>query len=70
MGAPTITRVSVKPGGLANGAQEFLLTALDISDVTQAVSFVITCAITQVAFPDLDYESCKQYIGFALNNVI
>lgn len=53
-----------------NTAQELYLTTLHISNVIQSASFIIACAITQVAFPELDYESCKQYIGLFLNNII
>lgn len=50
--------------------QELHLTTLHISNVIQAASFVVACAIAQVAFPQMDFERCKQYIGFFLSNVI
>lgn len=69
IGVPTTIRASALSGAESTD-QEPLLTTLHISDVIQAASFIVACAITQVAFPELDYESCKQYIGFFLNNII
>lgn len=69
IGVPTTIRASALSGAESSD-QEPLLTTLHISDVIQAASFIVACAITQVAFPELDYESCKQYIGFFLNNII
>lgn len=53
-----------------NTDQELFLTSLQISDAIQSTSFIIACAIAQVAFPELDYEGCKQYIGLFLNGII
>lgn len=37
-------------------------TPLHIRDSINAASFIIACAVAQVAYPDLDYESCKMYV--------
>ncbi len=69
IGVPTMISASALLGA-ENVAQELHLTMLHVSDVIQSASFIIVCAIIQVAFPELDYESCKQYIGVFLNNII
>ena len=69
IGVPTAIRASALSGAESTD-QEPLLTTLHISNVIQAASFIVACAIAQVAFPELNYESCKQYIGLFLNNII
>ena len=46
------------------------LTPTCISDVVNAAAFIVACAITQIAYPTLDYEGCKQYISFFLHGVM
>lgn len=46
------------------------LTPLYVLDTVDAASFIIACAVTQVVYPELDFESCKQYIGLFLHGVI
>ena len=69
IGVPTMIGVSAL-FDTGNTAQELHLTTLHIPNVIQSASFIIACAIAQVAFPELDFESCKQYIGLFLNNII
>lgn len=69
IGVPTTIRASALSVS-KNVPQDLLLTTFHISDVIKVASFVVACAIAQVAFPELDYESCKQCIGFALHNII
>lgn len=69
IGVPTIIGAS----SLFNAddmVQELHLTTLHISTVIQAASFVVACAIAQVAFPQMGFERCKQCIGLFLNNFI
>ena len=56
----------------AKGAIEpdVLFTPSGIVDVIPAAAFVIAAAITQVAYPELDYESVKQYIELFLHGII
>ena len=69
IGVPTATRAPVEPGA-ESGDPELLLTPINVSDIIQTTSSIIACAIAQVAFPELDYEGCKQYIGLFLNGII
>ena len=48
---------------------ELFFTPLHIQDSINAASFIIACAVAQVAYPDLDYESCKMYINLFLHGV-
>lgn len=50
--------------------EELLLAPLQVTDAISIASFIIACAIAQIAYPELDYESCKQYTGLALYGVI
>ena len=45
-------------------------TSIHILDVINAASFIIANAVTQVVYPELDYNDCKQYIEFSLHGVI
>ena len=49
---------------------DLFFTPLHIRDSINAASFIIACAITQVAYPDLDYESCKMYINLFLHGIV
>ncbi|NCE65094.1 GPR endopeptidase [Pseudoflavonifractor sp. 524-17] len=53
-----------------NFDDSLFLTPTCISDVVEAAAFVIACAITQIVYPELDYEDCKQCIGLFLNGVV
>lgn len=48
---------------------ELFFTPLHIQNSINAASFIIACAVAQVAYPDLDYESCKMYINLFLHGV-
>lgn len=52
------------------GENGLLLAPVQVADAISIASFIIACAIAQIAYPELDYESCKQYIGLALHGVI
>lgn len=49
---------------------EQFLTPVNIVNAINAAAFVIACAITQMVYPELDFESCKQYISFFLYDVV
>lgn len=52
------------------GEKGLLLAPVHVADAISIASFIIACAIAQIAYPELDYESCKQYIELALHGVI
>lgn len=52
------------------GEKGLLLAPVHVAEAISIASFIIACAIAQIAYPELDYESCKQYIGLALHGVI
>lgn len=52
------------------GEKGLLLAPVQVADTISIASFIIACAIAQIAYPELDYESCKQYIGLTLHGVI
>lgn len=54
----------------ADAGPDYFLTPISISDVIDAASFIIACAISQMAYPELDYKNCKQYIEFFLHGVV
>lgn len=45
------------------------LSPVHISTIINVASFIIACAVTQVAYPELDYESCKRYIELFLHDI-
>ena len=45
-------------------------TTTNILDTINVASFVIACAITQVIYPELDYEDCKRWIEFSLHGIV
>ena len=48
---------------------DLFLTSTYISEAINTAAFIISCAIAQIAYPDLDYESCKQCIGLFLTGI-
>ena len=52
------------------GEKELLLAPVQVAEAISIASFIIACAIAQTAYPELDYESCKQYIELALHGGI
>ena len=52
------------------GEKELLLAPVQVAEAISIASFIIACAIAQIAYPELDYESCKQYIELALHGGI
>lgn len=52
------------------GEEELLLAPVQVAEAISIASFMIACAIAQIAYPELDYESCRRYIGLLLNGVI
>lgn len=52
------------------GEKGLLLAPVHVAEAISIASFIIACAIAQIAYPELDYESCKQYIGLALHGII
>lgn len=63
---PTVIRI---PALKADG-QELLMTHFHIEDVVKTASFIIACSITQLSYPEFDYESCKQGVELCLNNIM
>lgn len=76
VGVPVIAVVvptslsAAAPSDAGTGAEELLLAPVQVADTISIASFMIACAIAQIAYPELDYESCKQYIGLVLHGVI
>ena len=48
---------------------ELLRAPLSVLDSVNVASFAIACAVTQVVYPELDFESCQRYIEFFLHGV-
>ena len=46
------------------------LTPVYVAEAIQVASFTIACAVAQIAYPDLDYNDCKQCIGLFLNGIM
>ena len=65
---PTAIRMA-DLGGERPVDRELFLTPTHISSVINVASFILACAITQVVYPELDYESCKQYIELFLHDI-
>ena len=53
-----------------NPGSGFFLTHAHVSEAISMAAFIIACAVIQIAYPELDYENCKQYIGFFLNGIV
>ena len=66
---PTVINAAA-PSDDEVGEKGLLLAPVQVADAISIASFIIACAIAQIAYPELDYESCKQYIGLALHGVI
>ena len=56
-------------GGERPADRELFLTPTHISSVINVASFILACAGTQVVYPELDYESCKQYIELFVHDI-
>ena len=52
------------------GEEELLLAPVQVAEAISIASFIVACALVQIAYPELDYESCKQYIGLSLYGII
>lgn len=76
VGVPVIavvvpTAISVAtPSDDGAGEKGLLLAPVQVAEAISIASFIIACAITQIAYPELDYGSCKQYIEFCLRGII
>ena len=76
IGVPVIavavpTAISVAaPSGDGAGEKGLLLAPVQVAEAISIASFIIACALVQIAYPELDYESCKQYIGLTLHGII
>ncbi len=76
VGVPVIavvvpTAISVAaPSDDGAGEKGLLLAPVQVADAISIASFIIACAITQIAYPELDYRSCRRYIGLLLSGVI
>lgn len=46
-----------------------LLKPTNVSENIQIAAFVIACPITQIIYPDLDYDQCNRYIELFLNGI-
>lgn len=53
-----------------NGSSDLSLTPAHVSDVIDTAAQIISCAITQTAYPTLDYEDCKQCIGLFAHGLL
>ncbi len=49
---------------------DLLVTPVRVMEATTSASKIIACAIAQAAYPELDYEDCRQYVEFFLHNII
>ncbi len=52
-----------------NGIQISSLAPSNVGEIIDTAALIIACAITQVAYPSLDYESCRQCIDLSANNI-
>ena len=52
------------------GEKGLLLAPVQVAEAISIASFLIACAIAQIAYPELDYKSCRRYIGLLLSGVI
>lgn len=66
---PTVICMESPPGD-SDMEQQLLLAPIHIEESISIASFIIACAIALAAHPELDYESCKQYIEYILHSVI
>ena len=66
---PTAISVAA-PSDDGAGKKGLLLAPVQVADAISIASFIIACAITQIAYPELDYKSCRRYIGLLLSGVI
>lgn len=58
---PAAIRMADLSAGVNVDPEQFI-TPVNIVNVINIVAFVIACAITQVAYSELDYKSYKRYI--------
>lgn len=61
---------AVVPSDDGAGEEELLLAPAHVAGAISIASFIISCAVAQIAYPELDYESCKQYIELCLHGII
>lgn len=66
---PTVlpmSAVSSKDNGLHNSS----LTPSNIVEIIDVAATIIACAITQIVYPTLDYEDCRQCIGLFAHGIL
>lgn len=65
---PTALSVSDFSSG-DNGLQVSSLAPSNVGEIINTAALIIACAITQAAYPSLDYESCRQCIELSAYNL-
>lgn len=70
IGVPTAIQASRLPADNHAVPTRLVLTPTHVEEAIKVGAFIITCAILQAAYPELDYETCKNYIGMSIYGVI
>ena len=70
IGVPTAIQASMLSADNHAIPDRLVLTPTHIEEAIKAGAFIISCAILQTAYPELDYEACKNYIGMSLYGVL
>ena len=70
IGVPTAIQASSLPADNHAISDRLVLTPTHIEEAIKVGAFIISCAILQAAYPELDYETCKNYIGMSIYGVI
>ena len=70
IGVPTAIQASSLSAGNHAMPDRLFLTPAHIEEAIKVGTFIISCAILQTAYPELDYEACKNYIGMSLYGVL
>lgn len=58
------------PSSDGAGEKGLLLAPVQVAEAISIASFIIACSLVQITYPELDYESCKQYIELCLHGII
>lgn len=66
---PTAISVAA-PSDDGAGEKGLLLAPVQVAEAISIASFLIACAIAQIAYPELDYMNCKQCIELCLHGII
>lgn len=65
IGVPTSVRILDSEGG-----REVMLAPLQVAESVKSAAFIIACAIIQIIYPELDYETSKKCINASLYGIM